>query len=116
MRLNTAGSASTCPKSGFTVASSVRFDATRYLRSAPTVPKEARPKPPSEVVEAFRARKYGAASIRFGAASPSSPDTSPSCETRPAFAGLNIGQLTRSLKRQMSRSITIPKVCCGAVP
>src|SRR6478672_6314189 len=35
-RLSTAGSTSTCPKSGFNVASSVRFDVRRSLRSSPT--------------------------------------------------------------------------------
>src|SRR5881628_765864 len=34
-RLSTAGSTSTCPKSGLIVASSVRFDVRLYLRSAP---------------------------------------------------------------------------------
>src|SRR6478672_3607847 len=35
-RLSTAGSTSTCPKSGLNVASSVRFDVRRSLRSSPT--------------------------------------------------------------------------------
>ena len=35
--INTAGSDSTCPKSGLIVASSVRFEATRYLKSPPAV-------------------------------------------------------------------------------
>ena len=34
-RLSTAGSTSTCPKSGFNVASSVRADVSRSLRSSP---------------------------------------------------------------------------------
>src|SRR6478609_6165625 len=34
-RLSTAGSTSTCPKSGLIVASSVRFDVNRSLRSNP---------------------------------------------------------------------------------
>src|SRR6476660_6280040 len=34
-RLSTAGSTSTCPKSGLNVASSVRFDVSRSLRSRP---------------------------------------------------------------------------------
>jgi hypothetical protein len=36
-RLSTEGSASTWPKSGFTVALSSRFEAIRYLRSPPAV-------------------------------------------------------------------------------
>src|SRR5437762_14067705 len=39
VRLTIAGSSSTCPKSGFTVASSVRFELTPYFRSAPMPPK-----------------------------------------------------------------------------
>ena len=37
-RLTTAGSTSTWPKSGFTVALSVRFDVTRSIASPPTRP------------------------------------------------------------------------------
>src|SRR5258706_12518312 len=37
-RLTTAGSTSTCPKSGFTVAFIVRFEVTRYIASPPTRP------------------------------------------------------------------------------
>src|SRR5438034_10819617 len=44
VRFRTAGSASTCPKSGFTVASSVRLDVSPYLRSAPPVSFWERPK------------------------------------------------------------------------
>ena len=43
VRLSTPGSASTWPKSGLIVASSFRFDATRYLRSPPTVTSWVRP-------------------------------------------------------------------------
>ena len=39
VRLITAGSTSTWPKSGLTVASRVRFEPSRYLRSAPARPK-----------------------------------------------------------------------------
>jgi hypothetical protein len=35
-RFTTAGSTSTCPKSGLMVASRVTFEVSRYLRSAPT--------------------------------------------------------------------------------
>src|ERR1051325_4459721 len=35
VRFTTAGSTSTCPKSGLKVASRVRFEVSRYLRSAP---------------------------------------------------------------------------------
>ena len=37
VRFTTDGSASTCPKSGFTVTSSVRFSVIPYFRSPPTV-------------------------------------------------------------------------------
>src|SRR5207249_9572144 len=45
VRLSTAGSASTWPKSGLTVASRVRFDATRYFRSPPPAMSCVRPIP-----------------------------------------------------------------------
>ena len=38
LRFTTAGSTSTCPKSGFTVASRVRFDPRPIFRSAPIAP------------------------------------------------------------------------------
>ncbi|MSR07071.1 MAG: hypothetical protein EXR93_08410 [Gemmatimonadetes bacterium] len=38
-RFTWAGSASTCPKSGFTVADRVRFDVTPYFTSAPKLPR-----------------------------------------------------------------------------
>src|SRR2546430_12550895 len=44
VRLTNAGSKSTWPKSGFTVASRVRFEVTLYLRSAPTPPRYALPR------------------------------------------------------------------------
>ena len=43
VRFTTAGSTSTCPKSGFTVASSVMFDVSRYFRSTPTSAKWSEP-------------------------------------------------------------------------
>ena len=42
-RLTSAGSASTCPKSGLNVASSVRFGPRPILKSAPTRPSRFRP-------------------------------------------------------------------------
>ena len=52
-RLSTPGSASTWPKSGLIVASSLRFEATRYLRSPPTVTSCVRPSVLALICETF---------------------------------------------------------------
>jgi hypothetical protein len=39
LRFTSDGSASTCPKSGLKVASSVRLEVTPYLTSSPTEPR-----------------------------------------------------------------------------
>src|SRR5438034_1175612 len=64
VRLRTAGSASTCPKSGFTVASSVRLDVSPYFRSAPPVSLWDRSKPLPAGTDTFFVTAYGATSSR----------------------------------------------------
>ena len=72
-RLSTAGSDSTWPKSGLIVASSVRFDATRYFRSPPTVTLDGFVYRLFVIVDALFVTTYGIASSRRGASRSSSP-------------------------------------------
>ena len=85
VRFSTDGSASTCPKSGFAVALSVRFDATGTLTSPPTENCWSRPNPVPLGTVTFFVTKYGVISGRRGEARPSSPVISPSWETNPAW-------------------------------
>ena len=52
-RLSTAGSASTWPKSGLIVPSSVRLDVTPYLKSAPAVMRWSRSNPVAVGTDTF---------------------------------------------------------------
>ena len=97
MRLSTAGSASTWPKSGFTVASSVRLEVIPYFRSAPAVTFWERSKPLASGTDTFFVTAYGAISGRRGEGRPSSPCSSPSCDEIPDWDWRNSGQLTRSV-------------------
>jgi hypothetical protein len=87
LRLSTAGSASTWPKSGLTVASSVMFEARPIFASAPRASccgcrKPVAPTPVRACVTFF-VTTYGATSTRRGGVSPSIPDTAPACDTYP---------------------------------
>src|SRR5256885_8970178 len=116
VRLSTPGSASTWPKSGLIVASSLRLEATRYFKSPPTVTSCERPRPVDENSETFLVTRYGAASSRRGAWSPSSPWISPNCDTKPACDCRKSGQLTRCEYRYRSRSIVKPNVWTRCPP
>src|SRR5207249_11710195 len=110
VRLRTAGSASTWPKSGLIVASSVRFGAIPYFRSAPPVTLCERSNPPPAATDTFFVTTYGAISGRRGDGRPSSPVSSPSCDETPAWEPRYTGQLTRSEYRSISRHTANPNV------
>src|SRR5213592_3800511 len=83
-RFTTAGSASTCPKSGLTVAVRVRPEVTAYFASRPIATSFA--DEDSSGLPAGRCRVrfatvYGASSSRFGEAPIDSPASSPNDET-----------------------------------
>src|SRR5688572_17870757 len=69
-RFSTAGSTSTCPKSGLIVALRVRFDVTRYRRSSPALgsgrARVSNGLPTSEANEADFALTYGISSSPAG--------------------------------------------------
>ena len=96
-RLSTLGSASTWPKSGLIVPSTVRFEVTPYLKSAPAVACWSRLNPVAVGTETFFVTEYGVTSSRRGDPRPSSPVRSPSCEESPALDTWNTGQATRSV-------------------
>src|SRR2546426_8116166 len=87
----------TWPKSGFTVASSVRLEVIPYFRSAPAVTFWERSKPLASGTDTFFVTAYGAISGRRGEGRPSSPCSSPSCDEIPDWDWRNSGQLTRSV-------------------
>ena len=68
VRLSSEGSASTCPKSGFTVALSTRFEAGRYLRSPPAVTLFSRVSPPAPRSGTLLVTTYGVTSACPGEA------------------------------------------------
>ena len=87
-RFTTAGSTSTCPKSGFTVASSVRLLATPYFTSTP-VPANAR-LPSLNGLPGFGGATYSLRAVTYGSNSrclargiPASPSRWGILEARP---------------------------------
>src|SRR6185437_7705146 len=84
---------------------------TPSLISAPPETRCARPYDEAPTVDTFFVTTYGTTSS--GCVEPTSPIpvTVPSCETVAFLLGRNAGQLTRSLKRSMSRHIPNPIVC-----
>src|SRR5438874_13204012 len=83
-RFTTAGSASTCPKSGFTVVVSVRPDVSAYFMSRPSAPSGAEPftsglPPVGCLVRLVSA--YGTISSFFGDAVIDSAPSSPNDDT-----------------------------------
>ena len=84
LRLTTAGSASTWPKSGFTLAVSVRPGVSAYFRSSPIAPPGAAADssglPPVGCV-VMLASVYGSSSSFFGDATIESPPRSPNDDT-----------------------------------
>src|SRR5678815_381103 len=112
LRLTTAGSASTCPKSGFTVAVSVNDGVTAYLRSAPI------DAPGSGVFcsglpgcrgsVSTCATVYGTSSSRFDALPILTPLSVPNDDTQPlALFEIN-GQVDVSFSRATCREIANP--------
>src|SRR3954468_13015626 len=87
-RFTCDGSASTCPKSGLIVASSVRFEVSPYLRSAPTRDWLRWSNFPAVVdgTLAVCATEYGENSARRGDTMPLMPVTSPNFEAIPLDA------------------------------
>jgi hypothetical protein len=88
VRLSCAGSASTWPKSGLIVASSVRLEDRPYLRSTPAVSlfgwsyrasPPLRPGPKSRV--SFFTTVYGSSSRRRGDGRRPMPPRVPACDT-----------------------------------
>src|SRR5512141_2425968 len=79
-KFNTAGSASTWPKSGLIVALTVRFDESPYLRSAPAANDCGCFHELAEGRVSFFVTRYGATSRRLGCPIPVIPLSSPLCE------------------------------------
>src|SRR5262245_16990667 len=83
-RLTTAGSASTCPKSGLIVVVSVRPGVTAYFMSRPAAPDGADDFTNGLPVPSWRVKSaavYGTSSSRFGDAAIDSPPRSPNDDT-----------------------------------
>src|SRR5512141_1690513 len=85
-KFNTAGSASTWPKSGLIVALSVRFDESPYLRSAPADMDCGWLQELPDGRVSFLVTTYGASSRRLGRPSPLMPVSSPVCEMYPCWS------------------------------
>src|SRR6476619_3670051 len=99
LRFTTDGSASTCPKSGFTVASSVRFDVMPYFTSAPADSFWVRPhgdSPGAALLigtdELFATVK-GTTSSRWKGTMSRMQASTPSCDEIPLYDGRYSGQL-----------------------
>src|SRR5262245_57262048 len=119
LRLTTAGSASTCPKSGFTVALSVSAGVTAYLRSTPTdAPGSGvfcRGLPGCTGSVSTCATVYGRSSSRFDALPMFTPLRVPNDDTHPlALLEIN-GQVDVSLRRATCREIAKPS-CPSPLP
>ena len=111
VRLTTEGSASTWPKSGFTVASSVTFGVMPTLMSPPAVISWLRSyRELGKTRCTFFVTAYGVTSTRRSTESPERPSSRPSCDESPFFVGDQSGQLDRSASRSMSRQMPKPKV------
>src|SRR5689334_4552803 len=82
-KFNTAGSASTWPKSGLIVALTVRFDESPYLRSAPAANDCGCFHELPEGRVSFFVTTYGATSSLLGLPIPLMPFSSPTCEMYP---------------------------------
>src|SRR5689334_169156 len=111
-RLTTAGSASTWPKSGLTVAVKVRPGVTAYFKSRPTDA----PGSGETFTGSFESTgiisnlptEYGISSNFFGAPDIFSPVSSPNCETKPGALRDSSGHDDVSARRPISRMIVKP--------
>src|SRR5439155_6074746 len=113
VRLTTAGSASTCPKSGLIVVVSVRPGATAYFRSTPSAASTAdafRSGLPPGACRVRLLTAYGTSSSRLGARLSVSAPSSPNDETYPFALRARSGQVTVSLRRPISRTTARPTV------
>src|SRR6266571_3360349 len=112
-RLTTAGSASTCPKSGLIVDVSVSPDVSAYLKSTPMAAsgddRLSSGLPAVGCLVRF-ATVYGTSSRRFGGAVITSPPSSPNDETKPFALRASSGQVDTSFRRPISRATANPNV------
>jgi len=114
LKLTTAGSASTCPKSGFTVAVSVTPGFSAYFRSAPTVAFWSRVDTSGLPVSAGCVftwpTTYGTSSSRFGVWASFKCVRSPKFETNPFALFEMSGHVSVSLRRPIWRTTANPNV------
>src|SRR5438876_4085548 len=117
-RFSTAGSTSTCPKSGLIVALSVRFDVTRSRRSSPAlgfgVPFVSKGVPASDAIDDDLALAYGINSTRDDAFGMRSPTRCPKRDGPPASFLCQNDQSSSSSRRLMKRRTSRPHTCSGA--
>src|SRR5262245_20117085 len=113
LRLTTAGSASTCPKSGLTVAVRLSAGVTAYLRSTPTLAPASGVRsnglPASTGIVATSPTTYGASSSRFDALPSVTPVRSPNEDTNPLAPFDNSGHEDVSLRRATVRATAKPR-------
>ena len=111
-RFTTAGSASTCPKSGFAVAVSVSPGVTAYFTSSPNEPPGSvelvSGLPMSTGCVSILPTEYGRISNRLGVPPILRPVRSPNCETNPFALRDSMGHDTVSASRPTSRITAKP--------
>src|SRR6266566_4394279 len=118
-RFTTAGSTSTWPKSGLTVALSVRLDVTRSIASPPTRPSSAWGSKkgslwlPGTLDE--RPTTYGATSARPGGCRITRPCRWPNMDGPPVSSNRHHAHCDNSLSRFSWRQICRPQVCSSDV-
>src|SRR5438067_3860196 len=99
-RLTTAGSASTCPKSGFTVPVNVKPVVRPYFTSSPNAPSGVDGLTSGLPLAGWRVScdtMYGSSSSRLGVVRLDNPARSPNDDTNPVAARGNSGHVDVSL-------------------
>src|ERR1041385_4805877 len=113
-RFTTAGSTSTCPKSGFTVAFNVRLEVTRYIASPPTRPsiacgsKNGSLRSPGMLDD--RPTMYGVTSARPGGCRITRPLRCPNMDGPPVSSSRHHAHCDSSFSRFSCRQIWSPQV------
>src|SRR4051812_19646378 len=113
VRLTTAGSASTWPKSGLTVEVNVNPGVRAYFMSRPTAASPALADNSGLSPGRWRVRLatvYGTSSSFFGDARIARPPSSPNDETYPFALRASSGQVDVSLRRPIDRDTAKPNV------